>query len=372
MSLPDCRPPLKPTRLLAQPLHPGISSAMINGPLQPVVPPQCHGDMSDVLEALGRMGLPHGEATRLVPLTGGVASDIFRVESDGCSFVVKRALAKLRVAADWRAPVERNAYEVAWLRAAAAIVPNAVPSVLGHDKTSEMFAMEWLPPDEHPVWKAELHAGRADPAFAAEVGGSLAQIHTHTANRPDLASRFDSDRIFHSIRLEPYLEASARRHPEIAGRLMALSAETLATHTALVHGDVSPKNILCGPQGPVFLDAECAWYGDPAFDLAFCLNHLLLKCLWTPSSTPAFLTCFTSLNEAYVAVGGAALQPRAARLLPALLLARIDGKSPVEYVTEDAARDLVRRLAIPLIIQPPTTLEAIREAWSEGLAGVQA
>jgi aminoglycoside phosphotransferase (APT) family kinase protein len=324
-------------------------------------------DISDVLDALGRMGLPNGPTTRLVPLTGGVASDIFRVDSDGGCFVVKRALAQLRVAAEWHVPVERNANEVAWLRAAAAIVPEAVPAVLGHDAASGLFAMAWLPPADHPVWKEELRAGRADPAFAAQVGQALARIHRDTAGRADLAARFDSGSIFHAIRLEPYLEATARRHPTVADRLMALSAETLATRAALVHGDVSPKNILCGPHGPILLDAECAWYGDPAFDLAFCLNHLLLKCLWAPAFTARFLDCFTRLHVAYDA--GAALEARAARLLPALLLARIDGKSPVEYITTEAAREIVRRVALPLLEAPQATLAAVRAAWSRGLDG---
>jgi aminoglycoside phosphotransferase (APT) family kinase protein len=324
-------------------------------------------DISDVLDALGRMGLPNGPATRLVPLTGGVASDIFRVESEASCFVVKRALAQLRVAAEWHVPVERNANEVAWLRAAAAIVPDSVPAILGHDAASGLFAMAWLPPADHPVWKHELRAGRADPAFAAAVGRALAQIHQHTAGRADLAERFDSGDIFHAIRLEPYLEATARRHPAVADRLIALSADTLATRTALVHGDVSPKNILCGPRGPILLDAECAWYGDPAFDLAFCLNHLLLKCLWAPEFTAGFLDCFTRLHVAYAP--SAALEARAARLLPALLLARIDGKSPVEYLTDDAPREQVRQVALPLIEQPPATLAAVRAAWSRGLDG---
>ena len=132
--------------------------------------------------------------------------------------------------------------------------------------------------------------------------------------------------------------------------MQALIATTQRNKHALVHGDVSPKNILCGPDGPVFLDAECAWWGDPAFDLAFCLNHLMLKCLWVPAARerparqlPARWprpTCRWWTWEP-----AAALEARAAHLLPALFLARVDGKSPVEYITSDAQRDKVRRVA---------------------------
>jgi hypothetical protein len=118
----------------------------------------------------------------------------------------------------------------------------------------------------------------------------------------------------------------------------------------------------------VFLDAECAWYGDPAFDLAFCLNHLLLKCLWTPAAAPGFLACFDALAEAYL--GGAAWEPRAelearaAALLPGLFLARVDGKSPVEYVTADTDKERVRRVAGAFLQAPPGALAPIREAWA--------
>ena len=313
------------------------------------------------------MGLAHDESTRIVPLTGGVASDIVRVVTGERSVIVKRALGRLRVAADWRVSTARNAYEVAWLREAAAIVPGAAPAVLGDDRGGGSFAMEWLPPDDYPVWKEELRQGRADPAFAARLGAVLAHLHARTAHRPELAARFDSGPIFHAIRLEPYFEATARRHPNVADRLLALSADTLATRVALVHGDVSPKNILCGRRGPVLLDAECAWYGEPAFDLAFCLNHLLLKCLLRPGSAAAFLACFTSLREAYFGVALGTPEASAARLLPALLLARVDGKSPVEYVTDESDRALVRAVALPLIAQPPATLESVRAAWSVAL-----
>jgi thiamine kinase-like enzyme len=132
-----------------------------------------------------------------------------------------------------------------------------------------------------------------------------------------------------------------------------------------VHGDVSPKNILVGGEGPahfpVFLDAECAWYGDPAFDLAFCLNHLLLKCLWVPQAKPAFLECFEALSRAYLeSVSFPGIEERTASLLPALLLARVDGKSPVEYLRE-SDKESVRRTARGLFAAE--SLSAIRTAW---------
>jgi aminoglycoside phosphotransferase (APT) family kinase protein len=264
--------------------------------------------------------------------------------------------------------VARNHSEAEWLRVAGAIVPEAVPRLLAEDADAGLFAMEWLPPEAYPVWKAELRDGRIDPAFAAAVGERIAAIHAATARRDDMAARFANDAIFHPIRLEPYLLATAARHPRCATRLEALVETTANTRLALVHGDVSPKNILAGPHGPVFLDAECAWYGDPAFDLAFCLNHMLLKGVWRPQWRRDYLACFASLAGAYLArvdwEPAAAIEMRTAALLPGLFLARVDGKSPAEYITEDSERDLVRRVAVPLLLDPPARLEAIAAAWA--------
>ena len=320
---------------------------------------------------LARLGLLEGSDLRIEPLTGGVSSDILKVETGYRRFVVKRALPKLKVAAEWSAPVERNRYEVAWIEVAGAAVPDAVPRVLAHDELNGLFAMAYLDPVTHPVWKAELLAGRVDLAFATELGRRVAAIHAATADDATIAARFATDHIFHPIRLEPYLVATARRHVSVAEPLMALSHETLATKRALVHGDVSPKNILVGPHGPVFLDAECAWYGDPAFDLAFCLNHLLLKCLWNRGAAPRFLAAFDALSQAYFA--GVTWEPareietRTARLLPALFLARVDGKSPVEYINEEADRERVRATALPMIADPVTLLTEVRNTWAEQL-----
>ena len=148
---------------------------------------------------------------------------------------------------------------------------------------------------------------------------------------------------------------------------------TAQARIALVHGDVSPKNILVGPDGPVLLDAECAWYGDAAFDIAFCLNHLLLKSVLMPEHALDLLSSFDALAGNYFEAvhfePRAQLEARAASLLPALALARIDGKSPVEYlVGRDALQSLVRELCRPLIRSPCATMAIIGERWRTALA----
>ncbi len=337
-----------------------------------VKPAQERAEPAPLLEALRRMQLvsTHSLVT-LTPLTGGVSSDIYRVQLPDGVICIKRALPKLKVAADWQVPVERNHNEVAWLRAVAAIVPDAVPAILGEDAEAGAFAMAWLPPERYPVWKAELAAGRASAAQAAAVGATLGRIHAATADQPEVAARFRTDALFHAIRLDPYLHASARAHPDLAGRLYQLAAVTAATRRVLVHGDFSPKNILLGARGPVFVDAECAWYGDPAFDLAFVLNHLLLKGVWRPQWRRDYAAMYGALVSAYRAhvhwEPWPDLDARAAALLGGLLLARVDGKSPVEYVTDDAARNAIRTFARTQLRAPlhgDDHLQQLVNAWT--------
>ena len=322
-----------------------------------------------VLAFLRKHGLAAAdEVPAATVLSGGVSSDIWRVDlgsgPTAYSIVVKRALPRLRVEQLWEVPVERNRYERMWIETANAIIPGVAPKVLASDDTG-CFAMQLL--EGYPLWKAELAEGRADRDFASKVGSSLARIHAATAGDKECAARFDTDRNFHAIRLEPYLLAAGRVHVSLEKQLKELAERTARTKLALVHGDVSPKNILIGPQGPVILDAECAWYGDPAFDLAFCLNHLLLKGLWVPVRRKAFLQCYDVLAEAYLAgvewEPRADIEMRAATLLPGLLLARVDGKSPVEYLKSDSDKDFVREIAARFLQAPPATLAEVRAAW---------
>jgi aminoglycoside phosphotransferase (APT) family kinase protein len=325
-------------------------------------------ETGDLIEPLRRMGLVKaGEAVRLTPLTGGVSSDISLVEADGRRFCVKRALSRLKVAAVWEAPFKRNAAEAAYMRAVAGWLPHAVPRVLGEDAEAGWFAMNYLAPEDHPLWKAQLLAGIVDVNFSAAVGRDLAIIHARSAADPRMPAAFANDDTFEAIRVEPYLRATGRAHPKLAARFDELAHITLTRKRALVHGDISPKNILRGAEGPVFLDAECAWFGDPAFDLAFCLNHLLLKGAREGADRTRYIAAFSSMTSAYLAgvdwESAVEIEARAAALLPALFLARVDGKSPVEYLTRESERAAVRRCAEPLVAEPPPRLKDVADAW---------
>ncbi len=304
-------------------------------------------------------------------LSGGVSCDVYRVVLGEKTICVKRALPKLRVAAEWCAPAERSASEVAWMKLAAGAVPGCVPEILGEDRARHMFAMEFFPAETCPVWKSLLASGQADAQFATRTGTTIARVHASTAGRPRLAEAFANDSQFHALRLEPYFLHMAAKHPDLAPRIRALADEIAAARIALMHGDVSPKNILSGPDGPIFLDAETACYGDPAFDLAFCLNHLLLKCVWHPQWAEAYLRSFEALKNAYLEVVDWETPPtvdaRSARLLPALLLARIDGKSPVEYLTTEHERNFVRRAAKALLTSDPMTLDVVAAEWADAV-----
>lgn len=313
--------------------------------------------------------MSRGELATWTPLTGGVSSDLWRVDLPDRTICVKGALERLKVADDWEAPLSRNAVECAWLRFAARHVPGHVPRVLASDADSALFAMEYLPPASYPVWKAQLMSGDVSAHTATAVGDMLGRLHAASTRDPAVPAAFATDDNFAALRIRPYLLTTARRDPDSASALKALARRTASTKLALVHGDVSPKNILVGPCGPVLLDAECAWFGDPAFDVAFCINHLLLKTVRSPVDGPALTAAAALLIERYAPHVSwepwENLEQRAATLLPALILARIDGSSPVEYLTDPAVQELVRRHARALLANPVGRLLPLLTGWRD-------
>lgn len=328
----------------------------------------------EIAEGLVLAGLAL-EATDLsfTPLTGGVSSDIWRVTGGHHPICVKRARYQLAVAATWEVPVERNHYEAEFLRVVSAEVPGFAPDLLAEDQALGLIVLPYLDPDTWHLWKPRLLNGTVDLAVARSVGAHLGRLARATRGRADLAQRFDTTPLFRALRLDPYLHECARKHPDLAVRLMALADATETRREALVHGDVSPKNILSNDvSDAVILDAECAWYGDPAFDLAFVLNHLLLKSVHLPGAAADLTLAVRDVLEARAAAdtpdAAPSVQERAAALLPALLLARVDGKSPVEYLTDPAKQAHIRSVARHFLIAPAVHPMQVATALTRGLS----
>ena len=309
---------------------------------------------------LAELGLTAGaEPVAVALLAGGVSSDIARVTTATNTLCVKFALEQLKVTEAWSAPIGRNAAEYEWLAYVRNIDPALVPELFGMSVRLGGFAMAFLDPETHVNWKSELLAGSVDVSFAAAVGGALGRIHDHAARDPEGRSRFAYQENFRALRLDPYLNFTATRHPDLGDRLRAMADDLMQARISLVHGDVSPKNILKGPEGPVFLDAECAVEGDPSFDVAFCLNHLVIKSIAGIAPADELRRALSAFWRAYAPQvtweSPAMIEQRVSVLLPALLLARIDGKSPVEYLQEPA-RIRIRQIARSLVTDPPASL----------------
>ena len=319
--------------------------------------------MDPFIDILRRDGVITTVGGRLVPLTGGVSSEIYRVEDGPRTFVVKRALEKLRVEADWRADVSRNRFERMYLERAGRIVPGAFPEVLSsHDG---YFTMEWLGGDWEN-WKSRMLTGDCRPEDASAAGRVLGRIHAETTGNSALLAEFDTTPNFIQLRLDPYLMELARKYPGHRPHIEAEIDSHRFHRECLVHGDYSPKNMLFSGERLVVLDCEVASYGDPAFDLAFLLNHLFLKALTIPPAA-GISAMFTAAREAYI--GGERSLPdqqdfdvRTAGVLLLLMLARVDGKSPVEYLPPEI-QERVREFVLPRLETKDLSLTDLQTAW---------
>jgi aminoglycoside phosphotransferase (APT) family kinase protein len=302
---------------------------------------------------------------RLQALTGGVSSEIYLVDDAGRQFVVKRALEKLKVKDDWYADISRNESEYAYIEYVSQFAPESVPQLF--KKGQGYFAMEHLG-SGFENWKQLLLDGTWNPDHAHLAGSLLSKVHNASRNDAAAAVRFNYEKNFWELRIEPYIVTTGNRHPELKA-LFDEEAERLGSiRECLVHGDYSPKNILISGKRLVALDCEVANYGDPVFDYCFLLTHLLLKALFhLPGGlgmkplVEAFMSAYQSgvdgsdaWRKEFAGKGGP--------LLAMLLLARVDGKSPVEYLTEAHQHDFIRSF-VYRVLKDPVGVDAVVENW---------
>lgn len=267
-------------------------------------------------------------------LSDGVSCDVRFAVHEGRNVVVKTALPKLRVLAEWRADPARAEVEVRALQAARALLgEDAVPSVLWHAPDAHSFAMERI--EQHQNFKRQLLAGVVNAAAAARSGTLLARLHRASAERPELLQQFSNREHFEALRVQPFFVRVAEQKPSLGSALEALVDRLRTTRTALVHGDFSPKNLLVQGAHVVVLDWEVAHAGDPAFDLAYFAHHLWLKAARAPAHAEALDAALAAFRAAYATEAAELPSPdHVTRLAAALGLARLVGDSPVEYRAE--------------------------------------
>ncbi len=302
---------------------------------------------------VGRDVVPSDVPLEVVALSGGISNDVWRVRwhGGGDGIVVKQALPLLRVADEWAYDVGRSDVERRALEAVAALVgSDAVPAVVFADAERPVIGMTCAPDGGIP-WKDLLLDGRIAMSDAYRAGDLLGRIHAASAADPALAETFADRTTLIEGRVDPYHRTTAARHPDLAPIIEAEIERLLATRSALVLGDYAPKNLLVYPDRVVVLDLEVAHWGDPAFDIAFCLNHLCIKALHLPRQRALLAGAARMLRNAY---GEQAPidEPAVVAELGVLMLARVDGKSPAEYLDEQS-RDRVRRMARSLLLDPP-------------------
>jgi aminoglycoside phosphotransferase (APT) family kinase protein len=308
-------------------------------------------------------------AVTVEELSGGVSNVVLLVSgrSAGAGFVLKQSREKLRVAADWRSRLDRIWREVAALKLLDDRVPGAVPRVLFEDRENYLFTMT-AAGREHRVWKRDLLAGKFEPSILNRLAIFLAEVHRSTWNGDGVPELLHDRDVFDELRLDPYYRWTATQIPAAEKPLRDLVEETLSHSDCLTLADFSPKNILLDGNQLTIIDFETAHLGDPAFDLGFFLSHLFLKSLHVLAMQDEFLAGIRSFWATYAAalhacISKAELEPRVCRHLAACLLARVDGKSPVDYLTPDE-QQTVRGIAIEALTTGYESLDQFEQRFT--------
>lgn len=299
------------------------------------------------LEHLHRRDLTAAAEVEFEELGGGISNIVLRYAplSEGFPGVLKQPCRRLRVPFEWICPLERVLKESQCLELLGrSLEPGRVPVVLDYDPERYILAMTCAPAGAR-AWKDDLLAGVLDLTVADAAGSVLRQVHAIACPTERTATELDDPELLVPLRIDPYYRPAAAANPHVADQVLAAAERLTSARDTLVLGDFVPKNILVAPDGRLtIIDFEVAHYGDPAYDTASLLNHLLLKALAFPGRRRRLAELARVFWAAYKRAGGPAADEQTLLQLGALQLARVDGLSPVEYL-DDSSRAAARAFA---------------------------
>jgi hypothetical protein len=242
------------------------------------------------------------------------------------------------------------------------------PRFLFDDRENYLYAMSAAPID-HAVWKTELLGGHANPEIASACGALLGRLHAGSWHDDSFAIRFGDRQFFDDLRIDPYYRQIAAVHSDLRPAIERLVASLERERHCLVHGDFSPKNLLIYDHRVMLIDFEVGHFGDPAFDIGFFLAHLVLKAFYhAPRHAPFFDLMdgfWASYRAAVTRVASSAefdaIERRGIKNFAGCALARLDGKSRIDYLSDSVLRDKVRALCRKIFADEPTRWNDVRQ-----------
>lgn len=296
-------------------------------------------------------------------LGGGVSNTVVLVESARERIILKQSLPQLRVKDEWLADRSRIFRERDAIQALTPILPSGrLPRILFSVEEDFLYAME-AAAVEAVDWKTHLLAGVCERETARQAGITLGLMIRETWRRHDFEKHFGDQTAFEQLRTDAYYRTVGERHPAIRQIVDNWIEAQRGRHDAIVHGDWSPKNLLVSPAGLTAIDFECAHFGDPSYDAAFLTNHFILKAFHRPELSSHYLelarVAFTWTLGMLPTDALSSFERNTVRHLSFLLLARVDGKSPAEYISDEKTRATVRRCALELITERPARLTKV-------------
>ena len=305
-------------------------------------------------------------------LGGGVSNAVLRVEANGRVLILKQSRPQLRTRDAWFSDIERVFREQEVMEALHPLLPpGIVPQVLHANRSNYVFAMTSAPADARN-WKLQLLAGDIDLELGQHVGAVLGRLHQATAEKAAAFEHFRERTVFVQLRVDPFYRRIQERRPEVAAAIAPLIERMLDSTEALCHGDYSPKNILTHERTFTLVDYETAHLGDPTMDLGFCISHLLLKAVQLAASRDRLLELVRQFWRGYGSEARfrplAELEARGVAHCGVCLLARVDGTSPVDYLTEETKREEVRRLGRTILLDDVRTWNEVLTFAACGLA----
>ena len=302
-------------------------------------------------------------------LTGGVSSEVYHVKTIKNNYCIKRSLKRLLVKKKWIANTNRIKFEYLWLKHCQNILKRNIPNTYEFNNKKKYIVMEYLKTSQYKTLKQLYFNKIININTIRSISKHLYKIHSNSSNYKTKKTFEGNYKNFYDLRLDPYFNEVGRVYPKYKEYIKKINENYIKHSNTLVHGDFSPKNILVGKNKIIYLDAECCNFGDPVFDLVFFTNHLLIKSIFFKDKSQEFIKLYISFYKEYLSNLSTknfnSYIDRIIKMTPIMLLSRVDGKSPVEYINKVKIKNIIRKKSFLLLDSKISSLNDIIKVINE-------